>query len=101
MPQLWGSYLQDWPLLAHLALKVFSAASSSAASERNFSTMGFIHSKLQNCLGRDTVVILVYVKANNLQLTVNANLDAYNSASDNEDDAEEGLGLSDLSQIML
>jgi hAT family C-terminal dimerisation region len=55
MPQLWGSYLQDWPLVAHLALKVFSVASSSAANERNFSPISFIHSKLRNCLGRDTV----------------------------------------------
>jgi hAT family C-terminal dimerisation region len=51
MPQFWGSYLQDWPLLAHFALKVFSVASSSAASERNFFTMGIIHSKLRNCVG--------------------------------------------------
>jgi hAT family C-terminal dimerisation region len=85
--------LQDWPLLAHLALKVFSVASSSTASECNFSTMGVIHFKLQNCLGRDTVEKLVYVKTNNLKFTVNANLDAYNSASDNEDDAEEDLAV--------
>jgi hAT family C-terminal dimerisation region len=96
MPQFWGSYLQGWPLLGHLALKVISVASSSAASERNFSTMGFIHSELQNCLGRDTVEILVYVKTNNLQFTVDSNLDAYNSASDNKD-----LAVLDLSQILL
>jgi hAT family C-terminal dimerisation region len=93
MPQFWGSYLQDWPLLAYLALKVFSVASSSAASERNFSTMGFVHSKLRNCLGRDTVEKVVYVKTNNLQFTVNANLDAYDSARDNEGDAEEDLAV--------
>jgi hypothetical protein len=90
VPQFWGSYLQDWPLLTHPALKVFSVASSS---ECNFSTMGFIHSKLRNGLGRDTVEKLVYVKTNNLQFTVNANLDAYNSASDNEDDAEDDLAV--------
>jgi hypothetical protein len=72
-------------------LKGLSVASSSTASEHNFSTMGFIHSKLRNCLGRDTVEKLVYVKTNNLQFTVNSNLDACNSASDNEDDAEEEL----------
>jgi hAT family C-terminal dimerisation region len=65
MPQFWGSYLQDWLLLAHLALMVFSVASSSAASERNFFAMGFIHSKLRNCLGRETVEKLVYEKTNN------------------------------------
>ena len=35
-----------WPLLRELALKVFNLVASSAASERNFSTTGFIHSKL-------------------------------------------------------
>jgi hypothetical protein len=42
---------------------------------------------------RDTVEKLVYVETNNLQFTVNANLDAYKSASDNEDDAEEDLAV--------
>jgi hypothetical protein len=38
---------------------------------------------------RDTVEKLVYVNTNNLKFTVIVNLDACNSASDNEDDAEE------------
>jgi hAT family C-terminal dimerisation region len=80
-------------LASHLELKVFSVASSSAASERNFSSVGFIHSKLRNCLGQYTVEKLVYVKTTNLQFTVNANLDTYNSASDNENDVEEDLGV--------
>jgi hAT family C-terminal dimerisation region len=87
MPHFWGSYVQDWPLLAHHALKYFSVASSSSASERNFSAMGFIHSKLRYCLGWDTVEKLDYVKTNNLLFMVNANLDAYNNACDNEDNA--------------
>jgi hypothetical protein len=33
------------------------------------------------------------VKTNNLQFKVNANLDAYNSASENEDEAEEDYGV--------
>jgi hypothetical protein len=41
----------------------------------------------------DTVEKLVYVKTNNLQFTVNANIDALNSASDNEDDAKEDLAV--------
>jgi hypothetical protein len=90
MPQFWSSYVQDWHLLAHhLALKVFSVESTSSASERNFTFIGFMRSKLRNCLGRDTVEKLVYAKTNNLQFTVNANLNAYKSANYNEDDAEE------------
>jgi hypothetical protein len=63
----WDCHKQDWPMLARLALKVFSLASSSAASERNFSSMAFIHSKLRNCLSPETVEKLVYIKTNNLQ----------------------------------
>jgi hypothetical protein len=40
------------------------------------------------------------VKTKNLQFTINANLDAYNSASDNEDNAEVDKGVLDLSQIV-
>jgi hypothetical protein len=65
-------------------------APSSAASERNFSTMVFIHFKLLYCLGRNTDEKLECVKSNSVQFTVNANLDACNSACDNKEDAEEG-----------
>jgi hypothetical protein len=46
MPQFWSSYVQGWPLLANIALKGFSVASPDAANERNFFTMGYMHSKL-------------------------------------------------------
>ncbi len=45
-------------------MKVFSMAPTSAESERNFSTMGFVHSKLRNRLGSDTVETLVYIRTN-------------------------------------
>jgi hypothetical protein len=51
--------------------------------------MGFIHSKLRNCLGRDTAEKLVLLKTNYLQSTVNIIRDANNYAIDNKDDAEE------------
>jgi hAT family C-terminal dimerisation region len=54
----------SWPLLQQIALKVFSLATSSAASERNFSTFGFVHSKLRECLTAEKVEKLVYVKTN-------------------------------------
>ncbi|KAH6601735.1 hypothetical protein BASA61_001819 [Batrachochytrium salamandrivorans] len=47
-----------------IAIKPFSMATSSAASERNFSTMGFIHTKLRNCLNVETVEKLVFIKSN-------------------------------------
>jgi hAT family C-terminal dimerisation region len=39
-------------------------ATSSASSERNFSTMGYIHSKLRNSLNVKTVEKLVFTKSN-------------------------------------
>ena len=54
----------QWPELQRIAIKLFSMATSSAASERNFSTMGFIHSKLRNGLNPKTVEKLVYIKTN-------------------------------------
>ena len=39
-------------------------AISSAALERNFSTMGLVDSKLRNSLASQSVDILVYVKSN-------------------------------------
>ncbi|KAH6586487.1 hypothetical protein BASA50_000442 [Batrachochytrium salamandrivorans] len=54
----------DNPELQKIAIKLFSMATSSAASERNFSTMGFIHTKFQNCLNVETVEKLVFIKSN-------------------------------------
>jgi hAT family C-terminal dimerisation region len=41
---------------------VFILATSNAASERNFSTFGILHSKLRNCLTAEKVEELVYTK---------------------------------------
>ena len=54
----------EWKDLQKIAIKLFSMATSSAASERNFSTMGFIHSKLRNGLSPKTVEKLVFIKSN-------------------------------------
>ncbi|CAK9213831.1 unnamed protein product [Sphagnum troendelagicum] len=43
---------------------LFSMATSTAASERNFSTIGFIHSKLRNCLNPRSVDKLTFIKSN-------------------------------------
>jgi hypothetical protein len=42
---------------------------AAAASERNFSTFGFVHSKLRNCLGPEKVKKLVYIKTNAMQMS--------------------------------
>ena len=41
--QYWLTDGADWPELQKIALKIFRLATSSAASERNFSNFGFIH----------------------------------------------------------
>lgn len=55
---------RDYPALRDVALHVFSMASSSCSSERNFSVFGFVHSKLRNQLSEKSVEKLVYVKTN-------------------------------------
>ena len=62
--QFWQSDASYWPNLQKIALKVFSMPRSSAASERNFSTFGFIHSKLRNRLSEEKLEKLVYIKFN-------------------------------------
>jgi hAT family C-terminal dimerisation region len=62
--QYWLSDGSEWPLLQKLAIKLFSLATSSAASERNFSTFGFVHSNMRNSRGPEKVKKLVYIKTN-------------------------------------
>ena len=62
--QYWLTDGADWPELQKIALKIFRLTTSSAASERNFSTFGFIHSKLRNSPSTKSVENLVYIKTN-------------------------------------
>jgi hypothetical protein len=66
--QWWIADGTDWLLLQNLAMRVFSMAASSAASDRTFSTFGFVHSKLRNRLDPEKVRKLVYIKTNTLQI---------------------------------
>ena len=60
----WILHGRSWPLLQKVAVQIFSLVCTSATSERNFSDMGFIHSKLRNCLKEEKVDKLVYIKCN-------------------------------------
>ena len=64
----WKSKKDQFPNLLALALRVFSLAPSSAASERGFSTEGFIHSILRNRLADEKVTKLMYLKFNSATL---------------------------------
>ena len=52
-----GKYL----ILSNVAIRVLSTPATSAASERNWSTFGFIHSKLRNRLHEKRVERIVYL----------------------------------------
>lgn len=58
--QFWLIDGTQFPNIRSIALRLFSVVPSSAASERNFSTFGFVHSKVQK---------LVYIKTNAPQFT--------------------------------
>ena len=62
--EYWQSTGTAWPDLQKICIKLFTMATSSAASERNFSTMAFVHTKLRNRLAPKTVEKLVYIKSN-------------------------------------
>jgi Protein of unknown function (DUF 659)/hAT family C-terminal dimerisation region len=64
----WNIDGSKYPALKSLAMRVFGMVSSSAASERGFSTMNFVHSKLRNCLSAEKVKKLIYIKTNAPQL---------------------------------
>jgi hypothetical protein len=50
-----------YPTLSNVAIRVLSIPATSAASERNWSTFGFIHSKLRNRLHEERVEKIVYL----------------------------------------
>ncbi|MCO5604939.1 hypothetical protein L7F22_059114 [Adiantum nelumboides] len=60
----WENYGKDAPLLQGLAIKLLSQVASASASERNWSTYGFIHSVKRNRLGHQIADDLVYVHSN-------------------------------------
>jgi hAT family C-terminal dimerisation region len=63
-------------------------ATSSASSERNFSTFGFVHSKLRNSLGPEKVKKLVYIKTNSRAFSDSIAVEE----SGSEDDKTSGSG---------
>ena len=66
--EFWKTDGSEWPYLQTIALRVFTMACSTASSERNFSTFGFVHSKSRNRLSKECVKKLVYLKSNAFHL---------------------------------
>lgn len=60
----WGQYGATVPELQAAARKILAQCSSACSCERNWSTYGFIHSKLRNRLRPERARDLVYVFSN-------------------------------------
>lgn len=61
----WGLYgSKEFPLLATIAIRIFSCPTSSASSERVWSVYSFIHTKKRNRLGNEKVGKLAYIYVN-------------------------------------
>jgi hypothetical protein len=80
--QYWQTDGCQWVDLQSVVVRLFSMATFSATSERNFSTMGFIHSKLRNSLSTKTVEKLVFIKSNMGAFYNYPTSDNYTSESD-------------------
>jgi hypothetical protein len=72
----WKSYLHDEThcVLAQLAVRIFEAIANSVASERAFSAMNLIHTKLRNRLGAEKANKLVYIYMNQRILDRNSDI---------------------------
>lgn len=62
--EYWLTDARDWPELQKIATQLFTMATSSASAERNWSAIGFIHSKLRNRLSPPSVHKLTFIKCN-------------------------------------
>jgi Protein of unknown function (DUF 659)/hAT family C-terminal dimerisation region len=90
--QYWQSDGTTWPDLQKIALRVFSMSASTAASERNFSTFGFIHSKQRNCLSEASVEKLVFIKTNYNALVGGSDLTVTTLYDSSDDDGDHETG---------
>jgi hypothetical protein len=61
-------------VLAQLAVQIFKAIANSVVSERAFSAMNLIYTKLQNRLGIEKANILIYIYINQQVLDRNSNI---------------------------
>jgi hAT family C-terminal dimerisation region len=84
--EYWSIDGEEFPSLQTIALTVFGMMTSSAASERNFSKMGFVQNKLRNSFGKERVEKLVFLKPNAPLLEFET---VYDSIDDEDDDGVE------------
>jgi hypothetical protein len=56
----WQLHGAEWPMVQRVALRMFSVATSSLSSERNFSTFNHVWNKKSNRLSFETANKIVY-----------------------------------------
>ncbi|OWZ09766.1 hypothetical protein PHMEG_00017477 [Phytophthora megakarya] len=82
-----------YPLLAPLAVKIYTIPTSSAASERSWSIHDFIHTKRRNRLDAERVETLVYIYCNagnkDSRTSILYTIDESQSDDEDEDEDEE------------
>jgi hypothetical protein len=87
------SYNETHGVLARLAVRVFEAIANSVTSERAFSTMNLIHSKLRSKIGAEKANKLIYIYMNQRVLDRNNSLFLWDPL---EKTAEEQVQLEDI-----
>lgn len=92
--------MAKYPELAKVALRIYSIPSSSATSERAWSTYGLVHSKTRNRLKPETQNMLVFVYINSAILDkkdthdYGNDEDFFDVLEKEQDDSEEALVVS-------
>lgn len=87
--QFWVTEGDGWPSLQIFALSLFVLTPSSAASERNFSSMAFLHNKVRNRLGAGKVNKLLFVRTNVIAASTTTELvDAQTESERDESDTD-------------
>lgn len=86
--QKWKAELSStYPTLAPIAIRVFSAAGTSASTERNFSALAFLKSKLRNRLSQEKLDKICYIRSN-VELLDQAFADNVIEISDSGEESE-------------
>ena len=91
---------RHFPTLADLAIRVFACLAASAAAERSFSAMGFLHSDLRNSLSTEKVNMLTYVKMNGWRLGGSDDLEHQSKVILEMDDEDKEEGMEVSTQLM-
>jgi hypothetical protein len=94
-----GEKRDYYPLLAQLAVMIFTIPTSSASSERSWSIHDFIHTKRRNRLdaGRVEKLVFIYCNAGNKDAKTNIFYQLNEESESDDDDDDEDTTVDDRS----